>query len=79
MAKVVRAGIPCDLASLARVPLRFAKGRYRLVTLGLSRRERGIPCELASLVRVSLRFAKGRLLFELAAFYEVVEEVWVGF
>ena len=30
-------------------------------------------------LRVPLRFAKGRLFFELAAFYEVVEEVGVGF
>ena len=43
----------------------------------------GIPCGLASLTRVPvvglLGFAKGRLFFELAAFYEVVEEVGVGF
>ena len=38
-----------------------------------------IPCDLAPLARVPLRFAKGRLFFELATFYEVVEEVGVGF
>ncbi len=39
----------------------------------------GIPRENRFALARPLRFAKGALFFELAAFYEVVEEVWVGF